>query len=102
MVRKATFRFERDPRENTGTVEAIIEALEAENPRRTFAVTHEIRGEVARVRFSLVPIMDPHSENQPNFELGTVEVPVETELTASQLFAEPNETLQELKEREVA
>ncbi|MDD5469351.1 MAG: hypothetical protein PHO92_00925 [Candidatus Peribacteraceae bacterium] len=102
MVRKATFRFERDPRENTRTVDDHVEAFEEKNPGCTVAITHEIRGKMACVRVSLVPIMDARSEHQPNFDLGTVEVPVETELTAAQVFREAEDTLRQLKEREVA
>jgi len=102
MVRKATFRFERDPRENTGTVDDLVQTFEEQNPGRTVAITHEICGGVARVRVSLVPIMDAHSEHKPNFDRGIVEVPVETELTAAQIFGEANDTLGELKDLEAA
>ena len=102
MVAPNTFKFQEDPLRNTQTVDRITTAFEELHPGRTVAVTHEIRGTVARVRFSLVPIMDEHSENLPNFELGVVEVPVETELTEDQLFNEPNDTMKQLEEREVA
>ena len=100
MMRRTTFRFERNPEQNTDTVDALIRSFERKHPGRTVAITHEILGEVARIRCSLVPLMDPASADKDNFDLGTVEVPVEQHLTANQIFTEANERLRDLEERE--